>query len=124
MNYLQLVNDAHQTRLVTTEAARDRIREAKVLNAQICVATYQSRARTALKQETPNQALHFLKRAEATIKELKDLHPELSNELNTIQEVIKQLEDTRQEQSGASRLAGEANDLAEAEDAWKKKNYD
>jgi hypothetical protein len=124
MNYLQLINDAHQARLVSTEAAKDRIREAKVFNAQICVSTYQARARVALKQESPNQALHFMKRAEATIRDLKDLPADLTNELNILQEAIKQLETARQEQAGTSRLAGEADELVEAQDAWKKKNFD
>lgn len=124
MDFLQLIKEAHQARLMDTDAAKDRIREAKVLNARICVATYQSRARTALKQESPNQALHFMQRAEATMRDLKDLPADLMSELNQLREVIKQLESARSESIANSRLADEADELAEAQDSWKKKKFD
>lgn len=124
MDFLQLIKEAHHEHLIGTVAAKDRIREAKILNAQVCVATYQNRARAAIKQENPNQALIYFKRAEATISDLKDLTPELSEELTTLQEAIKQLEVAKQEQLESSRLAGEAEELSEAENSWKKKNFD
>jgi len=123
MEYLQLVKNAHREHLITTEPARERIREATLLNARICANTYQSRARHALSQNSPNQALHFLKRAEKTIRGIKDLPKDLMTELDALVEAINELEQQRAE-SGPSRLSEGADELAEAEDSWKKKHYD
>ena len=123
LHYLQLIKDGHRERVIATEAARERIREATVLNARICANTYQARARQSLTQNAPNQALHFLKRAEKTIRGVKDLPKDLMNELDALVAAINELEEQRAV-SGPSRLADEADELAEAEDSWKKKTFD
>ncbi len=123
MNYLELIKGGHKEHVLTTEAARERIREATVLNARICANTYQARAKQSLAQNAPNQALHFLKRAEKTIRNIKDLPQDLMTELDALVEAIDELEQHRAS-SGPSRLAEGAEELAEAEESWKKKTFD
>ena len=124
MDYLQLVKEAHHDKIIATGLARERVREATLLNARICIATYQTRAKAALAQDAPNQALHFLKRAEKTIRDLKELPADLTEELNLLTGAINELEARRAEDTSHSRLADGADELAEADESWKKKHYD
>ncbi|MDQ4423939.1 MAG: hypothetical protein QF808_08485, partial [Thalassolituus sp.] len=66
---------------------------------------------------------HFLKRAEKTIRNIKDLPQDLMTELDALVEAIDELEQHRAN-SGPSRLAEGADELAEAEESWKKKTFD
>ena len=123
MDYLELIKSGHKEHVIPTESARERIREATVLNARICANTYQARAKQSLAQNAPNQALHFLKRAEKTIRNIKDLPQDLMTELDALVEAIDELEQHRAS-SGPTRLAEGAEELAEAEESWKKKTFD
>lgn len=122
MYFLQLIKDGHREHLISTTAAHDRIQEATLLNARVCSNTYKARARHSLVQNTPNQALHFLKCAEKTIRGVKDLPPDLIAELNSLATDIRDLEEQRAS-SGASRLADEAEKLVDEEDFWRKKPF-
>ena len=125
MEYIELIKIAHQQHLIATPAANERIREAKVLNTKICVSAYKSRAKASMAQNSPNQALHFLKRAEAAIRSLENAPDDLLAMLDGMQSDIGELENQRYENNSTSRLADAAEQLAEEEDAWKKKQqYD
>ena len=124
MDYIELIKSTHHGQLISTPAAKERIREAKLLNARICVSAYQARAKTALEQNSPNQALNFLKRAEAALRSVTELPEDMSGELDAMQKTITELEEQRYNTNTSSRLADEAVALAEQEESWKKKHYD
>lgn len=124
MDYIELIKSAHQQQLIATPAAKDRIKEAKLLNARICVSAYRARAKAALAQNSPNQALHFLKRAETAMRSVVDLPDDMKSDLEIMQKDISELEEQRYQSNTTSRLADATDQLTEEDDAWKKKHYD
>jgi hypothetical protein len=124
ISLLELVKEAYANRIVETDLARQVIKEGRMLNTRICIGVYQARAQNALKQNNTNQAIHFLKRAETALQTLGELPHDLQELMNALSEEITNLEQLRHEAHTSSRLSEEAEELAEADEAWKKKNYD
>ena len=124
VSLLELVKEAYGHQIVETNIARQVIKEGRMLNTRICIGVYQARAQNALKQNSPNQAIHFLKRAEDALRALGELPHDLQELMSALSEEITNLEQQRYETHTSSRLSAETEELAEADEAWKKKNYD
>ena len=118
VSLLELVKEAYGQQIVETNIARQVIKEGRMLNTRICIGVYQARAQNALK------AIHFLKRAEDALRALGELPHDLQELMNALSGEITNLEQQRYETHTSSRLSAETEELAEADEAWKKKNYD
>lgn len=118
-----LIRSGHQHHRIDTSQARQLLQEARLLNVKIAVAVFDSKATAATSVNNPPQAIHYLKKAEAALKQLSNPPDDLKAILASIQQRITQQQEQRQPAAGGTRLEEGADLLNAEDDSWKKKHF-
>ncbi|ASP39584.1 hypothetical protein CHH28_13250 [Bacterioplanes sanyensis] len=118
-----LVRVSYQKGKLDKNSAAAIAREARSLNLRVCYGVFDSKARAALAMNTPSRATRFVDKAKNLLKNNRDDLPVLTQALERLQHDVKTAQAKLAPPTAPSRLETGAQELADSDEAWKKKHF-
>lgn len=123
LRLMDYIRDSYKSRHLDGNRAKSLLNEAKFLNIKVAVAVYEGKAAAAATLSNHSQAIHYLRKAIATLKRVNPLPDDMTSLMNALSERLEEHLSVQRQQNTGTRLESGTEKLAEDDDAWKKKHF-
>lgn len=120
---IDLVKQAYQNRRLEAAPASALLRELRLLNVRLVVTVLLSKASAAISMNNPSSAELHLQKVIKTVKAIKHPNDEVMSLCQRATLMLDDIKQNKPQPSDNNRLAEAADQLAEEQDAWKKKHF-
>lgn len=120
---IELIKEHYRNRRIDGSKASALLRELRLLNVRLVVNVLMSKANAALSMNNVSVAESNLTKVVKTIKAIKEPSKELASFRQRAELMLKELKSAQPQTNEPNRLAEAADQMAEEDEAWKKKHY-
>lgn len=120
---IEYIRSEYQAHRLAADQARSLLTEARQLNIKVAVAVFEGKAAAAESMSNYTQAIHYLRKSLAAMRGVDPLPADMAALSERLQARLQEQQEIQQQYKAGTRLESGTAQLAEEDEAWKKKHF-